>query len=162
MKLKDLLNEGARRDPASIKKEYADLKKQSISYLRGEWKRMNKVGNPNSLDKEGLISDILRGAHGNKYVDKAFNINEDRFGHPITALGNQIYIQLDKMEQKLSGKEKNNYMKARSKFWSHLHYHVNKKYILTETASVEKYTQLCSHILSLGNLKKYELYNNSI
>ena len=44
-------------------------------------------------------------------------IEEDRFGHPITALGNQIYIQLDKMEQLLSGKEKNNYMRARSTFW---------------------------------------------
>jgi hypothetical protein len=44
-------------------------------------------------------------------------LNEDRFGHPVTAQGNQIYIQLDKMEQLLSGKEKNNYMKARSKFW---------------------------------------------
>ena len=52
--------------------------------------------------------------------------------------------------------------KARNKFWKHLHYHVNKKYILTETASVDKYTQLCSHILNLNNLKKYELYNNSI
>jgi|TARA_R110001592_G_scaffold80468_1_gene239672 hypothetical protein len=44
-------------------------------------------------------------------------LNEDRFGHPITALGNQIYIQLDKMEQMLSGKEKNDYMRARSTFW---------------------------------------------
>jgi flagellar hook-associated protein FlgK len=44
-------------------------------------------------------------------------LNEDRFGHKITALGNQIYIQLDKMEQLLSGKEKNNYMRAISKFW---------------------------------------------
>ena len=44
-------------------------------------------------------------------------LNEDRFGHKITALGNQIYIQLDKMEQMLSGKEKNNYMRARSAFW---------------------------------------------
>ena len=52
--------------------------------------------------------------------------------------------------------------KARNKFWRHLQYHVNKKYILTETASVDKYTQLCSHILNLSNLKKYELYNNSI
>ena len=52
--------------------------------------------------------------------------------------------------------------KGRNKYWRHLHYHVNKKYILTETASVEKYTQLCSHILNLSNLKKYELYNNSI
>ena len=44
-------------------------------------------------------------------------INEDRFGHPITALGNQIYIQLDKMEKHLSGREKSNYMKARKTFW---------------------------------------------
>ena len=43
-----------------------------------------------------------------------------------------------------------------------MHYHVNKKYILTEPASLDKYTQLCSHILSLDNLKKYELYNNFI
>ncbi len=52
--------------------------------------------------------------------------------------------------------------KARNKFWRQLQSHVNKKYILTETASVEKYTQLCGHILSLTNIKKYELYNNSI
>ena len=52
--------------------------------------------------------------------------------------------------------------KARNKFWEHLQYHVNRKYILTETASVDKYTQLCSHILNLNNIKKYELYNNSI
>tara|TARA_B100000315_G_scaffold208552_1_gene203934 strand:- start:82 stop:1269 length:1188 start_codon:yes stop_codon:yes gene_type:complete len=52
--------------------------------------------------------------------------------------------------------------KARNKFWKHLHYHVNKNYTLTETASLDKYTQLCSHILSLNNLKKYELYNNFI
>ena len=60
------------RDPASIRKEYKELKKQSISNLRKEWSRMNKVGNPNSLDKEGLVSDIIRQRHGNKYVDKAF------------------------------------------------------------------------------------------
>ena len=71
IKLKNMLNESS-RDPASIKKEYKELKKQSISYLRKEWSRINKVGNPNSLDKEGLVSDIIRAYHGNKYVDKAF------------------------------------------------------------------------------------------
>ena len=60
------------RDPASIRKEYKDLKKQSITNLRQEWSRMNKVGNPNQLDKEGLISDILRQRHGGTYIDKAF------------------------------------------------------------------------------------------
>ena len=62
----------SRRDPASIRKEYKNLKKQSISWLRQEWSRMNRVGNPKSLDKEGLVSDIIRAYHGNKYVDKAF------------------------------------------------------------------------------------------
>ena len=71
IKLKNMLNESS-RDPASIKKEYKELKKQSIGYLRKEWSRINKVGNPNSLDKEGLVSDIIRAYHGNKYVDKAF------------------------------------------------------------------------------------------
>jgi len=77
IKLKNMLNESS-RDPGSIKKEYKELKKQSISYLRKEWSRINKVGNPNSLDKEGLVSDIIRAYHGNKYVDKAFEgkINE--------------------------------------------------------------------------------------
>ena len=77
IKLKNMLNESS-RDPASIKKEYKELKKQSIGYLRKEWSRINKVGNPNSLDKEGLVSDIIRAYHGNKYVDKAFEgkINE--------------------------------------------------------------------------------------
>tara|TARA_R110002153_G_scaffold22651_10_gene74263 strand:- start:146 stop:2356 length:2211 start_codon:yes stop_codon:yes gene_type:complete len=66
------IKESSKRDPESIKKEYKDLKKQSISFLRKEWSRSNKVGNPKSLDKEGLLSDILRDRHGNKYVDKAF------------------------------------------------------------------------------------------
>ena len=75
--------------------------------------------------KLAAVKDIMgwkQGARGAPMV-KAFltikegKLNEDRFGHPITALGNQIYIQLDKMEQKLSGKEKNKYMRARSAFW---------------------------------------------
>ena len=63
--------------------------------------------NAGLYDKIGEFSDfVIEG-----------KLTEDRFGHLITALGNQIYIQLDKMEQKLSGKEKNNYMRARSAFW---------------------------------------------
>jgi hypothetical protein len=71
-KVLESINESARRDPESIRKEYKEFKKQSISYLQKEWSRMNRVGNPKELDKEGLISDLLRGAHGDKYVDKAF------------------------------------------------------------------------------------------
>lgn len=61
-----------KRDPESIQKEYADLKKLSKKELQTMWSRSYKVGNPKELDKEGLISDILRSKHGNKYVDAAF------------------------------------------------------------------------------------------
>jgi len=44
-------------------------------------------------------------------------LTEDRFGHPITALGNQIYIQLDKMEDMLTGKEKSFFKGSRKTFW---------------------------------------------
>ena len=40
-------------------------------------------------------------------------INEDRFGHPITAQGNQTYIQLEKLIKMLSGKEKRDAEKAK-------------------------------------------------
>ena len=52
--------------------------------------------------------------------------------------------------------------KARNKFWKHLQNHTNKKYNLTESASIDKYTQLCGQILSLKNIKKYERYDNCI
>ena len=65
------------RDPKSIQKEYKDLKKQSISYLRSEWSRNFRVGDPKGTDKTGLISDILRARHGDKYVNAAFeSVNE--------------------------------------------------------------------------------------
>lgn len=62
-----------RRSPETIKKEYSDLKRMSITDLRNKWSISNKIGNPKELDKEGLISDILRSKHGGKYVDAAFN-----------------------------------------------------------------------------------------
>ena len=45
-------------------------------------------------------------------------INEDRFGHPITAQGNQTYIQLEKLIKMLSGKEKRDAEKAFRGMWS--------------------------------------------
>ena len=63
---------GSKRDPESIRKEYKDLKKQSISYLRREWSRLFRVGTPNQSDKETLVIDIIRAYHGDRYVDKAF------------------------------------------------------------------------------------------
>ena len=39
-------------------------------------------------------------------------LNEDRFGHPITAQTNQMYIQITKFIDMLSGKEKRDVEKA--------------------------------------------------
>ena len=76
-----LVTEGSRRDPESIRKEYKELKKASISYLRTEWSRSFRVGDPKGTDKTGLISDILRARHGNKHVDAAFEslVTEAKF-----------------------------------------------------------------------------------
>ena len=86
-----LVKEGSRRDPESIRKEYKELKKASISYLRTEWSRSFRVGDPKGTDKTGLISDILRARHGNKHVDAAFEslVTEgvfDSIADPIKAL----------------------------------------------------------------------------
>lgn len=60
------------RDPKSIRNEYTELKKSSKQTLEDIWTRKYKIGNPKELDKEGLISDILRSKYGDKYVDAAF------------------------------------------------------------------------------------------
>ena len=73
MKNQEQTNEGSRRDPESIRKEYKELKKASISYLRTEWSRSFRVGDPKGTDKTGLISDILRARHGNKHVTLPLN-----------------------------------------------------------------------------------------
>ena len=44
-------------------------------------------------------------------------LNEDRFGHPITAQTNQMYIQITKLIDMLSGKEKRDVEKAFKVFW---------------------------------------------
>ena len=58
----------------TILKEYKALKKWHISHLRQEWTRINRIGCPKELDKEGLISDLLRDSYGNKKVNLAFNL----------------------------------------------------------------------------------------
>jgi len=52
--------------------------------------------------------------------------------------------------------------KARQKFWKYLLDVVKIKYDLTETASIEKYNQLCENILKLKHLKKQSSYENYI
>ena len=49
---------------------------------------------------------------------KLSKLIEDRFGHPITAQGNQTYIQLEKLIGMLSGKEKRDAEKAFRAMWS--------------------------------------------
>lgn len=63
-----------------IKKEYQNLKKLSKKELETKWSISYKIGTPKELDKEGLISDILRSKHGNKKVDQAFEqfLNENK------------------------------------------------------------------------------------
>jgi len=55
-----------------------------------------------------------------------------------------------------------NVNKARNKFWKSLSYLVKKKYVLSESASIDKYAQLCANIISLNNMKKYEIFDDSI
>ncbi len=55
-----------------IEKEYKDLKKEPIRVLRNIWSRSHRVGDPKGMDKEGIISSILRDKHGDKRVDMAF------------------------------------------------------------------------------------------
>ena len=52
--------------------------------------------------------------------------------------------------------------KAKEKFWKTLRDYVEKKYKLTDTASIDKYTQLCGNILSLKNIQNYNRYSNSV
>jgi len=73
----DSLNE--LRTPEAIRKEYKMLKKLPLNRLRSRWSLNHKVGDPTQLDKEGVISDILRDKYGDKYVDSAFeNLNENK------------------------------------------------------------------------------------
>ena len=100
--LKDTDSElvGEARDPKSIQKEYADLKKLSKKDLQDTWSKSNKVGNPKELDKEGLISDILRSKYGNKYVDAAFE---------SVRLSEARMQEIDKKVQKFVIKNANDY-----------------------------------------------------
>ncbi len=44
-------------------------------------------------------------------------LKEDRYGHPITAQGNQTFIQLNKLIKMLSGKEKRDAERVFKKMW---------------------------------------------
>ena len=98
----------ANRDPESIRKEYQELKKASISYLRSEWSRNFKVGNPTGTDKEGLISDLLRAYHGNKYVDAAFeSIVTEAAANRIKVTYEEIRTIVDLANASIAAKKNN-------------------------------------------------------
>ena len=52
--------------------------------------------------------------------------------------------------------------KARNKFWEKVNSVVNSKYSMEESSIIEKYTKLCSDIISLKNIKKVKSYNNNV
>lgn len=93
--INEFINETSTRTPIAIKKQYQKLKKESIKNLRDLWNISFKIGNPKELDKEGLISDILRARHGNKYVDVAFeSLNENIW--PKSTLPASFQFELSK------------------------------------------------------------------
>jgi hypothetical protein len=102
---KKIVNEGSRRDPESIRKEYEELKKHSMMALVSAWSRINKVGNPKSLDREGLISDLLRAKHGNKYVDKAFESVNEGIGSWTSTLEDLLAFGFGNLSVKFKGRD---------------------------------------------------------
>ncbi len=63
-----------------------------------------------------IVSESNHGHKRRKKKNEA-NVNEDRYGHPITAQGNQAYIQVNKLLRMLSGREKRDAEKAFNKMW---------------------------------------------
>ena len=61
--------------------------------------------------------DKISGLHSDAELEiTESGINEDRFGHPITAQTNQLYICIDKVIDMLSGREKIEVEKAKKAF----------------------------------------------
>tara|TARA_B100001057_G_C22844509_1_gene948431 strand:+ start:384 stop:1574 length:1191 start_codon:yes stop_codon:yes gene_type:complete len=52
--------------------------------------------------------------------------------------------------------------RAQNIFWNSLNNIVEKKYDLTHTASVDKYTELCKKIIQDPTIKKFKTYSNNI
>ena len=63
------------RKNTEIINEYRQLRKSQIRHLRQEWMRINRIGTPQELCKEALISDLLRAEYGNRRVDQAFKLH---------------------------------------------------------------------------------------
>ena len=57
-----------------IKAEYKQWKKSSISGLKAELNRTNKIIDLRDLNKEDMIFMILRGKFGDKKINKVFGI----------------------------------------------------------------------------------------
>jgi len=55
-----------------------------------------------------------------------------------------------------------NYKTIRIKFWNNLNDLVKKKYDLSESSAVDKYTKFCSAIINIKNIKMVDKYENSI
>jgi hypothetical protein len=61
-----------KNDP--IYKEYLQLKKLSVKELRNIAAQNHRVVDKSGWDKAGAIADILRNKHGDKKIDKVFDV----------------------------------------------------------------------------------------
>ena len=102
------------------------LMKLSDAFEKLDDERGDEIAGDLNMAIEKMQDGYPRDATGwlkkfNKECKKALRegkLNEDRFGHPITAQGNQTYIQLEKLIKMLSGKEKRDAEKAFRTMWS--------------------------------------------
>ena len=95
-------------------KSIRDLKDISVQATpKGNWEVSYKGKSLFTMDGKLLDDETIE-----KYgLRENESINEDRWGHPITAQGNQTYIQLNKLINMLSGKEKRIAEKAFRAMW---------------------------------------------
>ena len=61
-----------------VRRHYKELKKLPIKDLRDRIKQSSRVVDVSGFDKESAISHILRRQHGDKRVDQAFGLDEER------------------------------------------------------------------------------------
>ena len=68
-----------------VRRHYKELKKLPIKDLRDRIKQSSRVIDVSGFDKESAISHILRRQHGDKRVDQAFGLKEERENYGLPA-----------------------------------------------------------------------------
>ena len=82
------------------------LKQDALS--PAEYQKAKKL---KGFDPKNYLWDKKQGLHLIRKMSEG-KLNEDRFGHPITAQSNQMYIQISKLIDMLSGEEKRDVQNA--------------------------------------------------